>query len=559
MSLNELSISNLIFIERLNLAFTPGFNIITGETGAGKSILLGALSLVLGQKVSPRTYIQKGASQATVSAVFSPGESEKLKRYLESLGIAPNRELIVRRTLYRTNTTKCWINDQPVTLQTLQEVGDHLVDIHGQNQHQTFLKKSLHLQLLDILGNHQETLYTYNTAYRKLKELEKRRQELEQTQQSRVRELDMLRYQDNEISRHNLNAGRDIELEQERNMLKNAHEIKQQASHLMELLYNGETSVFSILSEISPNIEHFSSDTGQHQIQENHQIILTLTEEIFRDINSTGEKVDINPEKLDEIEEELNTLYQLKRKYGSSIEDILSYQEKIQEDINALTSEDNSLEHIQEEIVRIGEFLRNTARELTCKRKNLASKLEKDVNRELKTLAFTHPRFSIHIEELERPGPHGQEDIEFYISTNPDRSPQPLKEVASGGEISRIMLALKTVFARADQVPTMVFDEVDSGIGSITAHKVGQALKKLSSNHQVLCITHLPQIAIKADHHLVVDKSFHREETIVTVRHLETREEQEKEITRLLGLDNTEQGSRQVARDLLNEFHARPE
>ncbi len=557
MSLTELQVTNLIFIDSLQLVFSPGLNIITGETGAGKSLLLNALSLVLGEKVSPRSCIRQGASQATVTAVFSPPASSRLEDICESRGIPFTSEIILRRTLYRSNTSKCWINDQPVTLQTLQITGDQLVDIHGQNQHQTFLKKQIHLQLLDVLGNHKGLLHSYRQIYQKLKTLKQKKSELEKSAESRLRELDMLQYQHEEISAHNLEPGRDEELEQQRNVLKNAHELKEQAAELMGVLYNSEISVFSLLSQIRPTLETFSNDTAHPPLAENFQSLLSLTEELFRDIHTVEEKIDINPQTLHEVEEELNQLYHLKRKYGPTLEDIISYHEKIQRKIEALSAEDQTLENIEEEIKHYETELERSSHQLTDKRKKLACYLEKKVTSELQSLAFNHPHFAIKVKELEEPGPWGKEEVEFLISTNPDRKPRPLRDVASGGEISRIMLALKTVFVQADRVPTMVFDEIDTGIGSVTAHKVGEALQKLADNHQVLCITHLPQIAIKADRHLVVDKDFYEGKTCIQVRNLEDKEEQEKEITRLLGLDSQEDGSRRIARDLLDEFHSR--
>lgn len=557
MSLNELMVSNLIFMDTLHLNFSSGFNIITGETGAGKSLLLGALSLVLGQKVSPRAFIRHGTSQASVTAVFSAPSSDKFEHCLESLGITCNNEVIMRRTLYHSNTSKCWINDQPVTLKTLQQTGEMLVDIHGQNQHQTFLKKHIHLQLLDILGEHKGDLTRYREAYQKLNELKKKYQELSHNQEARFQKLEMLQFQDNEISRYNLEPGRDEVLEKERNILKNALELKSQASELMEVLYNGEHSVYSMLSQVCNLMDNFSEATAHPSLAENFNSLLTLSEELFRDINSVEEKIEMDPEKLNETEEELNQLYHLKRKYGHTIEEILSYQEKIRGEIEELNKLDISLETIEQDISDCQHILEKTACNITQKRKDTAKQLQKKVNRELQFLGFNNPLFIIQFHEKNDYGPYGKEEVEFHISTNPDRKPQPLKEVASGGEISRIMLALKTVFARADQIPSMVFDEVDTGIGSVTAHKVGEALKKLSANHQVICITHLPQIATKADYHLVVDKYYKEGKTCINVRKIKSKKEKEEEITRLLGLDDKTETSRKIARDLLNEFHTK--
>jgi DNA repair protein RecN (Recombination protein N) len=525
--LKELRIKNLAIIDDLTVRFEGGLNVLTGETGAGKSIIVDALSLALGSRAQA-DLVRSGEKEAMIQAYFDMEGNN-----IPDLGIDVSDGLILRRSLSPGGKSKVYINDTIVSLQSLGEVGKSLVDIHGQHEHQSLMHIDKHRVLLDSYGklhDHRETVETFHSEVQVLK---KEKEDLKQKVKERAHRLDLLRFQMNEIDAACLRPGEKEALIKERTILSNVSRLKELTEMSYSMLYDSEGSCTERLSSVIAKVREMSS------LDQSLSETLNLLESAFPSIEDAAislrglkDKYDLEPEKLAEIEERIELIKRLERKYGEGLETILRYRDDAEKELKGLELSDERLDSLDAELKEKEDMLLNTAISLSEKRKKVANMIEELVKKELKELAFSNAEFRIDMRQ-ESITSTGFDRVEFTFSANPGEPPKPLTKIASGGELSRVMLALKNILADVDNLPVLIFDEVDAGIGGRTAESVGKKLKKISNKHQVLCTTHLPQIASLGDFHLQINKRQRDGRVYVEVKEL-TGKERQDEIARML-------------------------
>ncbi|MEW6001395.1 MAG: DNA repair protein RecN [Nitrospirota bacterium] len=531
----ELRISNLAVIDDLKVRFGNGFNVLTGETGAGKSIIVDALSLALGSRAQS-DLIRTGEKEALVQAYFEV-EDERL---VDDLGINMSGGLILRRSLSFSGKSRAYINDTMVNLQSLLEVGRSLVDIHGQHEHQSLLTVDKHRLLVDSYGKLLDDRERVTSLFKEVSVLKTQYADLEEKVKERAHRLDFLKFQINEIDAASLKPGEKEELIEERTILANLSRLNELAETAYLMLCGSEDSCMERLSSISTKVREISSiDQSISGIVEMINSALPLIEDAAISLRQYRDKYYLDPERIESIEERLDLIKRLEKKYGDTIEAVLRYRDKAEEEIRNLERTDERFELIEIELKEKEKELFNEALSLSGKRKKVADRIEKLVNSELKELAFNKAVFRIDIRREETITSYGFDKVEFLFTANPGEPPKPLSKIASGGELSRVMLALKSILADVDNILVLVFDEVDAGIGGKTAESVGKRLKALSNKYQVLCTTHLPQIASKADFHLRVEKSEKDERVYVEAKELAGKERLD-EIARMLSGKITE-------------------
>lgn len=545
--LTELAVVNFALVESVRLQFGSGLAILTGETGAGKSILLDALGMALGGRVGAES-IRHGADKTRVEAVFSlQNPDTRLTELLESAGIeTEDGLLILAREVSAAGKSSVRINGRTATISTLRTIGDALVDIHGQHEHQSLLAAPLHGDILDAWCGaevvKQKTVVAglYTKVTTAVKELESLRADARE----RVRSLDLLGYQCEEIDTAAPRVEEEAELDGERTRLSSAERLFASAGGAVDALRGGEgrgatTGAVDLLSKAVREIESAATfDESLAPLLETLQGALYAADDAARDVRAYRDGVEFNPQRLEEIETRLDILKTLKRKYGETLEEVLTYRAEIGERLETLTNaEERIAELLATESAARSELVKECAK-LTKIRQRGAKPFAEAILRELKDLAMAATRFSVSIEPKE-PTRTGADAIEFLISPNPGVPLKPLVKIASGGEISRVMLAMKGVLSRVLSVPTLVFDEVDAGIGGRTGTVLGEKLANLSHTAQVLCITHLPQIAARGAKHFQIEKRAEHGETIVSVREL-VGDDRVKEIARMLGGDETD-------------------
>jgi DNA repair protein RecN (Recombination protein N) len=526
--LKELGIKNLAIIDDLKVTFEDGLNVLTGETGAGKSIIVDSLSLALGSRAQP-DLIRSGEKEAVVQAYFEiEGANE-----LPDIGIDISNSLIIRRSISAIGKSRAYINDTMVSLQSLAEVGKSLVDIHGQHEHQSLLSVDKHRLFLDSYGKLQENRGKVESLYKEVQALKKEEADLKQKVKERTHRLDLLRFQINEIDSASLKAGEKEDLIEERAILSNLSRLLELTETAYSMIYTSEGSCMERLSYVTSKVREMSSiDHSVSDILNVLESALPLIEDAATSLRRYKERYDIEPERLYKIEDRLELIKKLERKYGEGIDAIIKYREGAEKELKNLELTDERLDSIEAELKAKEEMLLSAALSLSEKRKTIAKKVEELVKIELRELAFNNAEFIIDIKH-EAFSPHGLDKVEFLFSANPGEPPRPLAKIASGGELSRVMLALKSIIADFDSMPVLIFDEVDAGIGGKTAECVGKKLKKISNKHQVLCTTHLPQIASKGDHHFRIEKGQKDERACVEVKRLKDKERLD-EIARML-------------------------
>jgi DNA repair protein RecN (Recombination protein N) len=525
--LKELRIKNLAIIDDLTVRFEGGLNVLTGETGAGKSIIVDALSLALGSRAQA-DLVRSGEKEAMIQAYFDMEGNN-----IPDLGIDVSDGLILRRSLSPGGKSKAYINDTIVSLQSLGEVGKSLVDIHGQHEHQSLMHIDKHRVLLDSYGKLHDHRETVETLYSEVQVLKKEKEDLKQKVKERAHRLDLLRFQINEIDAACLRPGEKEALIKERTILSNVSRLKELTEMSYSMLYDSEGSCTERLSSVIAKVREMSS------LDQSLSETLNLLESAFPSIEDAAislrglkDKYDLEPEKLAEIEERIELIKRLERKYGEGLETILRYRDDAEKELKGLELSDERLDSLDAELKEKEDMLLNTAISLSEKRKKVANMIEELVKKELKELAFSNAEFRIDMRQ-ESITSTGFDRVEFTFSANPGEPPKPLTKIASGGELSRVMLALKNILADVDNLPVLIFDEVDAGIGGRTAESVGKKLKKISNKHQVLCTTHLPQIASLGDFHLQINKRQRDGRVYVEVKEL-TGKERQDEIARML-------------------------
>lgn len=532
--LKELRIKNLAIIDDLRVRFEDGLNVLTGETGAGKSIIVDSLSLALGSRAQS-DLIRSGEKEAVVQAYFAV---EKFNE-LPDIGIDISDGLILRRSISATGKSRAYINDIMVSLQSLAEISKSLVDIHGQHEHQSLLSVDKHRLFLDSYGKLQEDRGKVELLYKEVQTLKIEEDDLKQKVKDRAHRLDLLRFQINEIGTAFLKVGEKENLIEEKTILSNLSRLNELTETAYSMIYGSEGSCVERLSFIIAKVREISSiDHSVSDILNMLESALPAIEDAAISIRGYKDKYDFEPEKLSEIEERLELIKKLEKKYGEGIETVLRYRDNAEKELKGLEFTDERLDSIEAELKVKEETLLSAALSLTGKRKKIAKKIEELVKNELRELAFSKAEFEIDIKQ-EAISPHGLDKVEFLFSANPGEPPRPLAKIASGGELSRVMLALKSILADFDSIPVLIFDEVDAGIGGKTAEGVGKKLKAISNKHQVLCTTHLPQIASMGDFHLKIEKGQRDGRVYVEVKELKGRERQ-NEIARMLSGKITE-------------------
>lgn len=565
--LQEIHIQNYAVIETLTVEFHPGFNVLTGETGSGKSILVDALGLALGGRASPDV-IRTGADRATVTAIFRAegggrrGARIPWREWLKHYGVRgeAETEIILRREIQAGGRSRLLVNDEPITLGAAKELTPLLVEIHGQGEHTPLLLREAQLDLLDAFARNADRLGEVAGLYTERRDLEREWASLNQSEQDRLRALDLLRFQVQELAAARLAPGEDEALEAERAVLRNLEKVRSAAAAAHAALYEEEGSALARLNAA----QHALDELGRYERSfEQHREPLSaarvVVDDLARALGNYLGRLEADPARLDEIEDRMALLDRLKRKYGGSVSEMLAFADRARADLAALEHADERRAEVSRQLDAAAAKYRKAAESLSRERREAASRLAKDVHRELAQLGMEKARFEVSFEETE-PSPgngatattdedeppafvggrKGVDGILFLVSPNPGEDLRPLDRVASGGEISRLMLALKTVIAGAAAREndagsrTLVFDEVDAGIGGHVAECVGERLKRLARNNQVLSVTHLPQIACFADHHFFVEKLQRGGRTFAEVQYLAAERERAAELARML-------------------------
>ncbi len=544
--LKELNIKNFAIIDQLRVEFTPGLCVFTGETGAGKSIVVDALNLALGERASA-DLIRSGCQEAVVEAAFElNGQgSKEVAALLTEQGITLNdgEDLIVRRVLSASGKNKAYINGSLANLATLASLGENLADIHGQHEHQSLLSLERQMAMLDSFGGLDDLRSAFNNEYERLRACRGELAALEEGERDRAQREDILRFQKNEIEASQLRPGEDTDLANEQKLLANSEKLAGLSRGVDEALYASDSSVLAGLKKAMTGLREIASIDGKMApLLELCEAGRAQIEEAAREVSAYAERVEFDPARLETIGDRLDLIQKLKRKYGGTIEEIIAFGAKAAAELERMERSTEKIERLKKELQAIKTGLTVKARELTKKRSAAAKDLRTKVETELAQLGMKKTAFVVKMtdepgddtDDNRKLGPRGADRVEYLISPNPGEDPKPLAKIASGGELSRIMLALKTILVEGDRIPTLVFDEVDAGIGGAVAEEVGRKLKRVAGKRQVFCITHLPQIASMAASHYGVAKSVRQDRTSTEVRLLDGKERID-EIARMLG------------------------
>jgi len=546
----ELAVEQIAIIDRLNLRFEPGLNVLTGETGAGKSILIDALSLALGERAEVEM-LRSGAEHAQVTAVFDVSRSPRLLARLQELGVTPEEGLLyLTRELFAGGRSQARINGRPVPVATLKAVGDLLVDLHGQHQHQSLFHAGEQMRFLDewcgekVLSLKAEL----GECVRQMHALQRELSSLQADARERAHLLDLYTFQKQEIEQAHLLPGEEEELLAEERRLAHAEKLFATAETAYELLTAGEPAAVDLLAQAVRTLEEILPiDTSLQPLVENLQNALYVVQDTSADLRAYRDRVEFNPDRLSEVQDRLHLIRTLKRKYGDTVEAVLDYLREVTQKMERLQGGEERAEELAAALRQVERKAHQLAEELSRLRREGARRFEQAVAQELSELAMPRARFEVRLapKPLET---DGMDAVEFLIAPNPGEPPRPLAKIASGGELSRVMLAVKSVLAGVEDVPTLVFDEVDIGIGGRTAGIVGEKLHSLSCQRQILCITHLPQIASRARLHLLIEKHEAEGRTTTAVTPVEG-DARVREIARMLG--DTGESALRHAREML--------
>jgi DNA repair protein RecN (Recombination protein N) len=556
--LYEIHIQNYAVIENLRVEFSPGLNLLSGETGSGKSILVDALGLALGGRASPDV-IRTGQERALVTAVFRTEGKPCWSDWLEEHGL-PGRddsEIILRREVQLGGKSRLLVNDEPATLAAVKALARRLVEMHGQNEHVALFARDAQLDLLDQFAGTEEDLARVRELHARRRELERELESLSHNEQERLRTIDLLSFQAQELERAKLQPGEDARLEEEKRILANLEKIRAAAAGAFSQLYEDEGAACSRLAVVARQLEELRRyDPSVEPHREPLESARATLDDLAGFLRDYLGRLEANPQRLEDIEDRLALLDRLKRKYGKTIEEILAYAEHTRRQLASLEHADERRETVRQELDRVSGEYRRAAETLSARRREAARKFTKLVREELAQLGMEKTRVEVHFDLSSdgegQGGPKGIDEIELRISPNPGEDLRPLEKIASGGEISRLMLAFKTVLGGARRIappraggtgltrsgprpgPTFIFDEVDSGIGGRVAESVGQRLKRLACDAQVLCVTHLAQIACFADHHFYVEKFERGGRSVTAVKRLASEKERVQELARML-------------------------
>jgi DNA repair protein RecN (Recombination protein N) len=551
--LRELSIKNFALIEELHISLDKGLNILTGETGAGKSIIIGAIGLILGERASSEV-IRKGSDLCEVRGLFDIKENVRLKKMLAEKGLLSSgeEEFILKRELSRQGRGRCFLNGQIITLGMLEEIGNYLVDVHGQHEHQALLKSGVARDLLDEFGMLMRLRKKTEQTYQKFREKSRELEELRASEKEREQQIGLYQFQMEEINQANLSIEEEEVLEKEYKILSNAEKLNQLSQELYHHLYEGAGSITEKMALVEKGLERIITIdyTLKDELKELGEIKYRIDETAIA-IRDYRKKIEFTPQRLEEILERKELISKLKRKYGNTIKEILNYRKETQAKLDKLVNSARSMEETIVEAERLQEELAREASRLSGERKIAGAKLKKKVEQELKELGMGKAIFDVEITQGEIKS-NGMDEIKFLVAPNVGEDLKPINQIASGGEISRIMLALKTILAQVDEIPTLIFDEIDVAIGGRIAQVVGRKMRALFPHHQVICVTHLPQIAVFASNHYHVGKMISGGRTKTMVSLLD-KKGKESEIARMLGGERLTDITLKHAREMIRE------
>ncbi len=534
--LTTLRIKNLALVSDLTLELQPGCNVITGETGAGKSIIIGALNLVLGERAD-RTLIRSGEESCSVEAVFDAKKLHApLKSFLEENGLEPCEEnqLVLKRNFSASGTNRQFINGSATTLATLAAIGESLVDMHGPHDHQSLLHAGKQLLILDALGGLAKTREEFGELVRRRAVLENEKSALILDEKTYAQQLDLLRFQVQEISTARLNPDEEKSVEEEFNRSSNAAKLLQLSQTAIDALSENENSLLTqsgVIGRVLAELQRV--DAGAENLVALHAQAGETLRELQTELSRYADKVDVDPARLAEVEERLNLIHSLKRKYGTTLAEVIAFGDEAKQKLSALESRDEELARLKAAMEKLDSEIMSEGKKLSTARKKIIPQLAKAVSKQLEDLGFKQSKFDVAISAAEMSS-SGLDAIEFQFAPNPGEPAKPLRAIASSGEMARVMLALKTVLAAEDEIPVLVFDEVDANVGGETANAVGEKMRQIAAKRQVFCITHLPQVASAADAHYVVTKLVKNGRTISEITLLD-KKTRVTELARMLG------------------------
>ena len=542
--LTTLRIKNLALVADLTLELQNGLNVITGETGAGKSILIGALNLVLGERAD-RTLIRSGSDSCSVEALFDVGRLKApLTLFLEENGLEPceDNQLLLKRAFTNAGANRQFINGSPTTLQTLSALGRWLVDIHGPHDHQSLLHPAKQLAILDAFGNLEKPREAFAALVRRRCALESQKAALIVDERTYAQQLDLLRFQANETSAAKLRPEEELQLAQDYQRASNAAKLLELSQSALRLLSEEDNSLLTQAGAVGRTLQELHRiDTGTESLLKLHEQAAGVLRELQTELSHYADALDIDPVQLHELEERLNSIQSLKRKYGSTLVEVIAFGEEARRKLLRLEERDAELTRLNAELQKLDDEIGRAGTELSAQRRKLIPQLSKAVTKQLRALGFDQSHFDVFISS-ESAGDNrqsaiplnGLDTIEFQFAPNPGEPARALRAIASSGEMARVMLALKTVLAAEDEIPVLVFDEVDANVGGETAHAVGEKMRQIARQRQVVCVTHLPQVAAHASAHCVVTKQVRNGRSISEITVLQ-EEERVTEVARMLG------------------------
>ena len=530
--LRLLHIENIAVIERAEISFDRGFNILTGETGAGKSIVIDAISAILGERAY-RDMIRTGATKASVQAIFSDVPNLP---WFEETGVAHDPELVIHREIYLDGKNVCRVNGTLVNVTVLRKLGVQLINIHGQHDSASLFDEENHLQFLDAFADNEDIRMQYTAQYLTVSELRRQIDRMSMDEGEKLRRMETLRYQIEEISKAGLTPGEDEELEQRRKLLQNAEKLSDGIEEASRCLYGGDDTdgASALLAQAQRALGKLSRYTDSYQaLYSRLEDLMYQVTDVAEEVRDALDDLSYSPDELEEIESRLDVIHRLRRKYGATCDDILKYLENAKKELDEIEFADDHLERLKGKLKKAEQDAWKVATALRNNRKQAAEEMSTRILTELSQLDMPRVQFQCNFEELEL-GSNGVDAVAFYMSANAGEALKPMSKVASGGELARIMLAMKNVLAERDQVNTFIFDEVDTGVSGRAAQRVAEKLKSVATHKQVLCVTHLPQLAALADTHLLIAKEERQGRTYTTVTPLDF-EGRKRELARIIG------------------------
>ena len=546
--LSLLHIENIAVIESADISFDQGFNILTGETGAGKSIVIDAISAILGERAY-RDMIRTGTGRASVRAVFT--DVPELAWFAEN-GVEYDPETIIQREIYLDGKNVCRVNGTLVTVSILRKLGIQLINIHGQHDSASLFDENNHLQFLDDFAVNSDLRQQYSTAYETVAKLRREIDSLTMDESEKLRRMETLRYQIEEISKAELEAGEDEALESRRKLLQNAEKLASGMNDAVEMVYGGEDTdgAAVLLAQAERSLARIAKyDDSIAALHEKIADLMYQVQDAAEELKDARDDLAYSSDELEQIESRLDVIHRLRRKYGATCADILDYLERAKQELDEIEFSDDHLERLKSKLVKAEKTAWNAANALRENRKKIAVDLSGRILTELAQLDMPRVQFKCEFAELDLT-PNGADAVAFYMSANAGEALKPLSKVASGGELARIMLAMKNVLAEQDQIATLIFDEVDTGVSGRAAQKVAEKLRSVARNKQVLCVTHLPQLAALANTHLLIAKAERDGRTYTTVTPLDV-EGRKRELARIIGGANITETTLKSAEEML--------